>query len=183
MTLRSFCERCAVRTVAVTVLTAFVAVAATVARAEAPKSVTVETRVIMASKGEVAKVDNGLDEVADLLKKMYGRMFNRFRLHQTVSGDVELKKDRTFSLVDNYHLKVGYRGATVDAETGEAKKVELSVLVVRRVPVRDGGGKTYRDEPVGAALTYTLPRGYFVLIGGPKVDNQHVILAIRVTKT
>jgi hypothetical protein len=141
-----------------------------------PKSVTVQAHVIMASRGKVPHVDDGLKHVADLLTGTFGRMFNRFRLHTTVSDDVKLEKSATLHLIEKYHLKTTYRGAA-----DKNRKIQVAYSVVKRIQVTEDGKTKDKDIPL-TTVNYTVPRGLFVTIAGPKVGDETMILAIRVLK-
>jgi len=145
-----------------------------------PKSIDVQALVIMASKGKVEHVDPSLGEVAGLLRKNFAGMFNRFRLHRTAGDDVKLEKSVTLALIDKYHLKAAYDGANTDDP--KQVKIRLTCTLVKRVPVTVDGKKKTKDVPVAGPIRYTVPRGLFCLIAGPKVETETMILAVRVPK-
>lgn len=144
-----------------------------------PDAIGVEIHVIMASKGKVEHVDASLKEVAALLKRGFKSMFNRFRLHRTVPGNVALKKESTIGLIDKYYLRVTYRGVQVSED--KSQKVQVTYALLKRVKVTVDG-KTKDKDVVLQSVNYTVPRGLFVLIAGPKVGEETMILAIRVQK-
>jgi len=148
-------------------------------RAAPPEAISVETHVILASRGKVEHVDASLKEVAVLLKRNFKGMFNRFRLHRTVTGDVPLLKENTVGLVDKYHLRVKYRG--VQTAEDKSQKIQVTYTLLKRVKVTVDGKTTDKDV-VLQSVNYTVPRGLFVLIAGPKVGEETLILAIRVQK-
>jgi phosphate-selective porin len=148
-------------------------------RAAPPDAISVETHVIMASKGKVEHVDASLKEVAVLLKRGFKGVFNRFRLHRTVTADVVLQKENTVGLIDKYYLRVKYRGAKTQED--KSQKMQVTYTLLKRVKVTVDG-KIKDKDVVLQSVNYTVPPGLFVLIAGPKVGEETMILAIRVQK-
>ncbi len=143
-----------------------------------PKSVEVQVFVIMASKGEVEHTDAALKELSELMKSEFN--FNRFRLHK--SSQAEIKKDKAspFQLVSDYMLWGTYLGAN---KSNPAGAVNLSLKLVRTEETTDAKGvKKKVDRAFAPKLTYALMRDRFILIGGPQVGEETMILAIRVMK-
>lgn len=145
-----------------------------------PKSVEVETYVIMASMGTPEHVDPSLKEVAELLKKRFKDVFNRFRRHNRLTGDVKLEKTADFALIDNYHLKVTYNGVKDDAERG--RMIMVSWRLVRTTEVEEEGKATVKETTVAGPFNVNVIPGSFFLFGGPEVNQETMILAIRVLK-
>lgn len=146
----------------------------------ASKSISVQAHVIMASKAQMPHVEDSLKEVADLLQKRFKDIFNRFRLHKTASGEVKLKESQTLALVDKYHLKVTYNALVEDTEKKEQKH-QVTYTLVRRVQVTEGEKTVTKDEEI-QPVQYTVAPGVFVLMAGPTVGEETLILAIRVVK-
>jgi hypothetical protein len=145
-----------------------------------PKSISVQAHVIMASKAQMPHVEDSLKEVAELLQKRFKDMFNRFRLHKTASGETKLKESQTLALVDKYHLKVAYNASVEDPEKKE-QKYQVTYTLMRRVQVTEGEKTVTKDEEI-QPVQYTVAPGVFVLMAGPTVGEETLILAIRVAK-
>lgn len=145
-----------------------------------PKSISIQAHVIMASKAKLPHVEDSLKEVAGLLQKNLAGLFNRFRLHRTVSGEIKLEKSDTLALIDKYYLKVAYRGATWDAEKKE-QKFQVTYTLVKRTQVVVDGVTKDKDEEIQPVM-YTVAPGLFVLIAGPKVNEETLVLAVRIVK-
>jgi len=143
-----------------------------------PKSVEIQVFVILASKGEVDYADPSLKELAELLKRDSKGQFNRFRLHKSPQAEVKLSTTTYFGLIENYHLKATYSG--VKAEQPEM--VQLSLSIVRREQGSVGGKDEIRETPVLGPLGINIVRDKFVLIGGPQIGDDKLILAVRVLK-
>ena len=143
-----------------------------------PKAVEVQVFVIMASKGEVEHTDSALKELADLMKTEF--TFNRFRLHKSSQSEIRKDKASPFQLISDYTLWGTYLGAS---KINPAGVVNLSVKLVRTEEVTDSKGvKKKVDKSITPKLTYALMRDRFILIGGPQVGEETMILAIRVMK-
>jgi len=145
---------------------------------KAPKSVEVQAYVILASKGEVEHVDPALKELAELLQKRFKDQFNRFRLYKQPHDEVKLDKASYLALAEAYYLKVNYTGVT----TGQPEMVKLTLTVVKRIAETAGGKTETREVTVGAPLSINVVRGKFILIGGPAIGQETMILAVRVVK-
>jgi hypothetical protein len=143
---------------------------------EAPKSIEVEAYVIMASHGKIAHRDAQLEEVADLIEKQFGKLFNRFRLHARPKARVDLAATAVVHLIDVYHLKAAYKAARPDG------KLEVAYTLLKREQITDDKGRRVdRDTELGS-VNYVAPPGKFVPIGGPSVKDETLFLAIRATK-
>ena len=139
-----------------------------------PASVQVEAVVILASKGEKEQVDEGLKGIADLLKNKFKDQFNVFRHGGNPSGKVELNKTISLSLLaaQKLSLKVSYEGVK-----GE-DMVSLRLSIVKTEVVDEKPVERNVLGPLGVALT----RGQYLLLGGPQVGKETLIVAVRVAK-
>lgn len=143
-----------------------------------PKAVEVQVFVIMASKGEVEHTDAALKELADLLKSQFN--FNRFRLHKSSQAEIRRDKPSPFQLISDYLLWGTYLGVNKSNPEGA---VNLNLKLVRTEETTDAKGvKKKVDKAITPKLTYALLRDRFILIGGPQLGEETMILAIRVMK-
>ena len=150
-----------------------------------PKSVEVQTFVILASKGETEHIDPSLKELAELLKQRFKDQLNRFRLHKSLQGDVKLdpgkgEKTASFALIEDFYLKVAYHG--IKKEPDGPEMIRLSLALVRVVEETKDDKTTKKEVRIIGPLGVNVVRERFILLGGPKVGNETLILAIRVLK-
>lgn len=143
-----------------------------------PKDVDVQAYVIMASKDELPRTDPALKEIADLLMKRFKGVFNQFRFHNSLKGEVKLEKTTSFPVIENYYLKVTYLGVKDDKDRG--RMISLSWRLVKRTQVTEDGKKKTRETSVAGPFNVNVVRGNFFLFGGPEVKKETMILAVRV---
>jgi len=137
----------------------------------------VQVFVIMASKGEQPQADTSLKELAELLTANYGTRFNQFSLHRTTSVKIRLDQEQTCGLAADYFLKAKYVGADMSDEA--APKMDLALRIVRITA--DAEGKPAKEVGVLGPVGAKVVKDKFILLGGPKVDEKTMILAVRVT--
>jgi hypothetical protein len=146
-------------------------------KADAPGSVDVQVFVIMASQGDTPQADASLKELAELLTANYGTRFNQFSLHRTTSVKIRLDQEQTCGLAADYFLKAKYVGADMSDEA--APKMDLALRIVRITA--EAEGKPAKEVGVLGPVGAKVVKGKFILLGGPKVDEKTMILAVRVT--
>ncbi len=158
-----------------------------------PESVKVQTLVILASKGKVPHEDENLKELAKILKKRFKGQFNRFRLHKETKTGLKLqppsesgsKPQRgpvTVRLIDDYRLKLSYLGVKRPKGDEKPAMVTLGISVVKAVETIEDEKKVVKEKTVIPPIRPSVVPGLFVLIGGPRVGEETLVLAVRARK-